>query len=253
MKVSTILQAIALFQLTTATSLWSLISDKANLPKQVDDLKNCAGSVAAAAASKLSPKKLFPTDAAAAAATTTITAATTITTNGTIKEIPTIYRTTTIEVFTSEEVAENKQASATLPSDNSGNNNVDDKTPKETSTPPANNITPEPTKGTYTGEGTFYSTGLGACGGRNKDSDYIVALSENFYKEYTPGNNPNKNTLCGKKLRAFYNGKSVDVTVVDCCVGCGYYDLDFSPAAFRQLADQKLGRIQVTWLWLEAA
>lgn len=245
MKASKILQAIAMFQLTTATSLWSLISDKANLPKQVDDLKNCAGSVAAAAASKLSPKKLFPTDAAAAAATTT--------TNGTIKEIPTIYRTTTIEVFTSEEVAENKQASATLPSDNSSNNNFDEKTPKETSTPPANNITPEPTKGTYTGEGTFYSTGLGACGGRNKDSDYIVALSENFYKEYTPGNNPNKNTLCGKKLRAFYNGKSVDVTVVDCCVGCGYYNLDFSPAAFRQLADQKLGRIQVTWLWLEAA
>lgn len=42
-------------------------------------------------------------------------------------------------------------------------------------------------------------------------------------------------------------GKSVTVTVEDRCVGCAEDDLDFSPAAFDQLADESLGRIAITW------
>ena len=32
--------------------------------------------------------------------------------------------------------------------------------------------------------------------------------------------------------------------------GCAYNDLDFSPAAFDKLADESLGRIDITWEWL---
>lgn len=101
----------------------------------------------------------------------------------------------------------------------------------------------------FHGDGTFYDTGLGACGIYNVDTDYIVALSHSLFDNYTPGGNPNLNTLCGKKINAHYNGKTVQVTVTDRCEGCAYYDLDFSPSAFSQLADQDLGRIKITWDW----
>lgn len=109
--------------------------------------------------------------------------------------------------------------------------------------------TSESTSGSFKGKGTFYSTGLGACGKVNKDTDHIVAVSQELYDKYTPNGNSNNNSLCGKKITAHYEGKSVDVTVVDSCVGCLYYDLDFSPSAFSELADQDLGRIDITWNW----
>ncbi|KHC41580.1 hypothetical protein W5O_03365 [Candida albicans Ca6] len=108
----------------------------------------------------------------------------------------------------------------------------------------------QPTGSEFSGEGTFYSTGLGSCGITSTDSDFIVAISHELYDSKSVGNNPNHNPLCNKKIRAFYEGKSVDVTVVDRCEGCAYNDLDFSPAAFDKLADESLGRIDITWEWL---
>ncbi|KAM9926206.1 hypothetical protein OXX59_003375 [Metschnikowia pulcherrima] len=102
----------------------------------------------------------------------------------------------------------------------------------------------------YAGDGTWYYTGLGACGWVNTDNDYIVAIGHGLFDQYTPGTNPNENTLCGKKIRAYYQGKSVEVTAVDRCEGCKPYDIDFSPAAFSQLADQSVGRIKITWEWI---
>ncbi|OBA22132.1 barwin-like endoglucanase, partial [Metschnikowia bicuspidata var. bicuspidata NRRL YB-4993] len=102
----------------------------------------------------------------------------------------------------------------------------------------------------YSGDGTYYDTGLGACGETNTNDDYIVALSHVLFDQYTPGTNPNDNTLCGREIIASYEGKSVKVTAVDRCEGCLEYDLDFSPAAFKQLADPDLGRIKITWEWV---
>ena len=42
---------------------------------------------------------------------------------------------------------------------------------------------------------------------------------------------------------------SVVVTLTDRCVACGMTDLDFSPAAFKQLADPNIGRMDITWEW----
>lgn len=35
--------------------------------------------------------------------------------------------------------------------------------------------------------------------------------------------------------------------VEDKCYSCAEYDLDFSPSAFEQLADESVGRIAITW------
>lgn len=103
--------------------------------------------------------------------------------------------------------------------------------------------------GSKRGEGTYYDTGLGACGITNTDSDFIVAVSHELFDETNTGN-PNNNEICGKKIRAYYEGKSVEVEVTDRCEGCKYDDLDFSPAAFKQIADQGLGRIDISWDWV---
>jgi len=107
-------------------------------------------------------------------------------------------------------------------------------------------------RGTNTGEATFYQTGLGACGITNTDSDYIAAVSYLLFDSFPHYNgvNPNQNPICGKKVIASYKGKSVTVALTDRCTGCALTDLDFAPAAFKQLGDQSLGRLYgMTWEW----
>lgn len=106
--------------------------------------------------------------------------------------------------------------------------------------------------GTQTGQGTYYGTGLGACGITNNDGQHIAAVSHLLFDTYPgyDGANPNQNPVCGQKVTATYQGKSVDVTITDRCVGCAITDLDFSPSAFSEIADQSLGRISgMKWHW----
>ncbi|PIL31598.1 hypothetical protein GSI_06300 [Ganoderma sinense ZZ0214-1] len=107
--------------------------------------------------------------------------------------------------------------------------------------------------GTHSGDGTYYSTGLGSCGITNSDSDKIVAVSHLLYDQYPgyTGGNPNNNPLCKRMIRATYQGKSVEVMAVDRCTGCAMFDLDFSPSAFSELADFAIGRLHgVEWEWI---
>ncbi|KAG2044768.1 RlpA-like double-psi beta-barrel-protein domain-containing protein-containing protein [Suillus americanus] len=105
--------------------------------------------------------------------------------------------------------------------------------------------------GINAGQGTYYSTGLGACGITNKDSDYIAAVSHLLFDSYPnyDGVNPNTNPVCNQQVTATYQGKSVTVKITDRCTGCDIKDLDFSPSAFSQLADESLGRIDIDWSW----
>lgn len=96
----------------------------------------------------------------------------------------------------------------------------------------------------YSGDATYYGTGLGSCGHDSKDTDLIVALN---YRQMDNGANPNKNPLCGKKITAKGPSGSVTVTIVDTCPGCAEGDLDLSPAAFSKIANMALGRVPVTW------
>ncbi|KAI0051774.1 hypothetical protein FA95DRAFT_1484942 [Auriscalpium vulgare] len=106
--------------------------------------------------------------------------------------------------------------------------------------------------GTQTGQGTWYATGLGACGITNTDSDFIAAVSHVLFDEYPgySGGNPNNNPVCGRQINANYQGKKVTVSVTDRCAACAETDLDFSPAAFKELADPSVGRLSgMTWTW----
>jgi expansin (peptidoglycan-binding protein) len=102
----------------------------------------------------------------------------------------------------------------------------------------------------YTGQGTFYATGLGACGITNNDGQDIAAVSHMFFDAFPGYNgiNPNTNPLCGKTARVTYQGTTIEVQLTDRCGGCQYGDLDFSPHAFNQLADPSQGRISnIEW------
>jgi expansin (peptidoglycan-binding protein) len=84
----------------------------------------------------------------------------------------------------------------------------------------------------------------------------ICAVSHLVYDAASTSGNPNENPLCGKKLRIERvderDGRkhSIDVTVVDRCVGCKANDIDLSPSAFDKLADEALGRVKGSWAWL---
>ncbi|KAK6907494.1 hypothetical protein I203_101488 [Kwoniella mangroviensis CBS 8507] len=105
-----------------------------------------------------------------------------------------------------------------------------------------NNSTLVPRGTTYTGTGTFYYTGLGACGQYSKDSDYMVALNSAQYGSGYPG------PQCFKGITIQANGNTVSgVTIMDECPTCGYGSLDLSPGLFKQFASEDAGVISITW------
>ncbi|TFK41083.1 RlpA-like double-psi beta-barrel-protein domain-containing protein-containing protein [Crucibulum laeve] len=126
-------------------------------------------------------------------------------------------------------------------------------TPKPATTQANNSNLPSFMVGTQTGQGTFYGTGLGACGIVNTDADFIAAVSHLLFDTFPnyKGGNPNNNPICGRKVQATFQGKSVTVAITDRCEACALTDLDFSPTAFNQIADPALGRISgMKWVWL---
>lgn len=105
--------------------------------------------------------------------------------------------------------------------------------------------------GPYTGDLTYYDPALGACGYTNSGEDSIVAVSHIIFDAVSTSSNPNANPLCGKKIRARREGKSVDLTVVDRCTGCKVTDIDTTRGVFGDMAEIDEGRVSVTWSWLE--
>ncbi|WWC68499.1 uncharacterized protein I206_102428 [Kwoniella pini CBS 10737] len=105
-----------------------------------------------------------------------------------------------------------------------------------------NNQTIVPRGTSYTGTGTYYYTGLGACGQYSKDSDFMVALNSAQYGGGYPG------PQCFKGITIQANGKTVSgVTIMDECPTCGYGSLDLSPGLFTQFASEDAGVISITW------
>lgn len=98
--------------------------------------------------------------------------------------------------------------------------------------------------GQFSGQATFFTPGLGACGWTNSDSDFIAALNA---PQFGSGSNGNPN--CGKSATIHRGGKSVTVKIVDECPECSYGSLDLSPAAFDVIASEDEGRVEITWSW----
>jgi len=107
--------------------------------------------------------------------------------------------------------------------------------------------------GPNSGDLTYYDLGLTACGKVYNNHEYVAAVSQLLFDAVPgAGANPNNNPICGKKVRVSYHGKSIIVTLVDRCTACKVLDLDLSPDAFSQLADQSVGRVTsgMTWTWV---
>ncbi|CCO30031.1 hypothetical protein BN14_04055 [Rhizoctonia solani AG-1 IB] len=94
--------------------------------------------------------------------------------------------------------------------------------------------------GTHTGQLTYFSIGLGACGWTNSDTEWVAAISHELYDNWPgyAGGNPNNNPVCTTPHTAdiTYGGKTIRVGIVDRCEGCALWDLDLSPSAFQQVS-----------------
>lgn len=105
--------------------------------------------------------------------------------------------------------------------------------------------------GPYSGDLTYYDPGLGSCGYTSTESEHICAVSHVLFDAASTGSNPNDNPLCGLKIRIRRDGQSVDVKVVDRCVGCAETDLDVTESVFEKVANLVQGRVKMEWAWLE--
>lgn len=103
----------------------------------------------------------------------------------------------------------------------------------------------------HSGDFTWYDVGMGACGITNVETDAIVAIAKDLFDKYTPGGNPNANTLCGRKVNLYNkDGTSFSATVTDRCVGCATTDLDLSKSLFNTVTNNGDGRVHgMAWDW----
>ncbi|KAI8579550.1 hypothetical protein K450DRAFT_271859 [Umbelopsis ramanniana AG] len=92
----------------------------------------------------------------------------------------------------------------------------------------------------YSGDGTYYSVGLGSCGKTNEDSEMVAALN---------APQMGKNKYCGKSAKVKGPNGSVTVKIVDTCPECDSGSLDLSPSAFKKIGDMSDGRISISWEW----
>ncbi|KAL7419846.1 hypothetical protein Q5752_005762 [Cryptotrichosporon argae] len=98
---------------------------------------------------------------------------------------------------------------------------------------------------TYTGRGTYFYVGLGACGETSVDSDLMVALNIDQYGSGYPG------PECFKYITVEANGITVSgIEILDECPTCDYGGLDMSPGLFTKYADESVGTLAITW-WFE--
>ncbi|CAK5272261.1 unnamed protein product [Mycena citricolor] len=131
------------------------------------------------------------------------------------------------------------------------------------------------------GDMTYYGQGLGACGDVYDNESFTAAVSEIVFDAWpgADGSAQNRNPICGpfvpgrqaltaqglmattikSSVPGFaqchvpltatvtHGSKSIQVRIVDRCVGCKPNDIDLTPAAFAALADPALGRTSVTW------
>ncbi|KAJ2056223.1 hypothetical protein GGI17_006307 [Coemansia sp. S146] len=120
-------------------------------------------------------------------------------------------------------------------------------------TQPAASQAPQQTSGntggntggdSFTGDGTFFSPGLGSCGLTNSDSDLIAAIPA---PQYGTNANPNNAEVCGKCALVKGPKGQVKVKITDRCPVCKTGDLDLSPSAFQQIGDFDAGRIPISW------
>lgn len=116
--------------------------------------------------------------------------------------------------------------------------------------------------GPFSGWGTWFDDGLGACGWTNSAADPIVAVSAQLFDNWPTWNglNPNENPICGHHIEISWGGKSLVVEVADRCPGCDVRSLDMSVGTFEHFATLGVGLLgkdsytgNISWSWVEGS
>lgn len=114
--------------------------------------------------------------------------------------------------------------------------------------------TPKPGNGggnQHAGDITVYNPAGGntACGPAIQDSEFYAAISHLEWGNDVWGGEMNGNPWCGKKATVFLDGASVDVTIMDKCMGCQPGDIDITQGAWDKLTGGKYpDRFKGTWV-----
>ncbi|KAF9481402.1 hypothetical protein BDN70DRAFT_876369 [Pholiota conissans] len=85
---------------------------------------------------------------------------------------------------------------------------------------------------------THFKTGLGACGGFNQPSDFIVAMDK---EQFDAADH------CGQAITIKANGKVAHATIVDRCEGCGYGNLDLTDGLYAFFDPSMFGTFSGEW------
>jgi hypothetical protein len=109
----------------------------------------------------------------------------------------------------------------------------------------------------YSGDATFYNieAGTTACGWRNRNNEYIVAMNAPQWNErasrWSNDGRTNTGNQCGRMINIRYKNRSKRAVVGDLCPECKHGDLDLTPGLFQDLiGDKNLGRVRVDWDWV---
>ncbi|MBI5532342.1 MAG: hypothetical protein HY898_06490 [Deltaproteobacteria bacterium] len=98
---------------------------------------------------------------------------------------------------------------------------------------------------TYTGDATYYdfADGSGNCGFPATPNDLMVgAMNQTDYAG---------SAACGACAQIQGPDGTITIRVVDRCPECKPGDIDLSPSAFAKIADPALGRVTITWNYVE--
>ena len=95
--------------------------------------------------------------------------------------------------------------------------------------------------GSYSGDITYYSPGIGdgSCGTTWPDNSFVAAM--NAPQMYN-GANPNNNIKCGQCIKLHGPKGSAVAKIVDTCPPCLAGSVDLSPAVFDKIAVESVGR-----------
>ncbi|KAJ7574103.1 hypothetical protein C8J56DRAFT_872681 [Mycena floridula] len=89
---------------------------------------------------------------------------------------------------------------------------------------------------------SWWEVGLGACGGTNKPTEFVVSLS---------AQNWDGGAHCYKEITIQYNGRSAQAQIVDECMACPWNGLDFSHSLFSHFVSpdtpENVGIIYGSW------
>ncbi|TRM60500.1 Non-catalytic module family EXPN protein [Schizophyllum amplum] len=95
----------------------------------------------------------------------------------------------------------------------------------------------------HKGRLTWYQPGLGNCGNYDTEDDSVIAISKERYDNSNGGH-------CDQWIKIKVGNKIAYGKTRDSCPGCGYDDLDLSPAVFKQLGSLDDGVLQSSWHFL---